>query len=138
MKADQSSLYRQLEMLHLWCLETFENAPKQPMMQADIRLLAENIVQAQSAVAIALNTAEVKQRLDFLDVVVMSMTNVKSITKVLTEYSSSSERGNRVITKQQRVRMLDIMTRIGTELSRWRGKTVAMIINEDKAASLPQ
>lgn len=125
-------------MLHLWCLETFENAPKQPMMQADIRLLAENIVQAQSAVAIALNTAEVKQRLDFLDVVVMSMTNVKSITKVLTEYSSSSERGNRVITKQQRVRMLDIMTRIGTELSRWRGKTVAMIINEDKAASLPQ
>ena len=138
MKADQSSLYRQLEMLHLWCLETFENAPKQPMMQADIRLLAENIVQAQSAVAIALNTAEVKQRFDFLDVVVMSMTNVKSITKVLTEYSSSSERGNRVITKQQRVRMLDIMTRIGTELSRWRGKTVAMIINEDKAASLPQ
>ena len=125
-------------MLHLWCLETFENAPKQPMMQADIRLLAENIVQAQSAVAIALNTAEVKQRLDFLDVVVMSMTNVKSITKVLTEYSSSSERGNRVITKQQRVRMLDIMTRIGTELSRWRGNTVAMIINEDKAASLPQ
>lgn len=125
-------------MLHLWCLETFENAPKQPMMQADIRLLAENIVQAQSAVAIALNTAEVKQRFDFLDVVVMSMTNVKSITKVLTEYSSSSERGNRVITKQQRVRMLDIMTRIGTELSRWRGKTVAMIINEDKAASLPQ
>ena len=125
-------------MLHLWCLETFENAPKQPMMQADIRLLAENIVQAQSAVAIALNTAEVKQRLDFLDVVVMSMTNVKSITKVLTEYSSSSERGNRVITKQQRVRMLDIMTRIGNELSRWRGKTVALIINEDKAASLPQ
>lgn len=137
MKADQSSLYRQLEMLHLWCLETFENAPKQPMMQADIKLLAENIMQAQSAVALALNTADIKQRLDFLDVVLMSMTNVKSITKVLTEYSAHSDKGCRVISKQQRVRMLDIMTVVGNELGRWHSKTLATI-NSVKAANLPK
>ena len=67
MKAEQSSLYRHLEVLHLWCLETFENAPKQPMMQADVKLLAENIVQAQSAVAMALNCDNPKQKFDFLD-----------------------------------------------------------------------
>lgn len=123
-------------MLHLWCLETFENAPKQPMMQADVKLLAENIVQAQSAVAMALNCDNPKQKFDFLDVVVMSMTNIKSITKVLSEYSSSSERGSRVISKQQRVRLLDTMTQIGNELGRWRNKTAAQITS--KAADLPK
>lgn len=106
-KAEQSSLYRHLEVLHLWCLEVFENAPKQPMVQADVKLLAENIVQAQSAVAMALNCDDLKQKFDILDVVVMSMTNVKSITKVFTEYSSSSERGNRIISKPQRLRQED-------------------------------
>jgi len=119
-------------MLHLWSLTTFENAPKQPMMQADIRLLAENLVQAQSAVALALNTANISQRLDLLDVVVMSMTNIKSITKVLTEYSSNSD-GCPVISKQQRINMLDIMTKVGTELGRWRNKTAAQI--QTKAAN---
>lgn len=136
MKAEQSSLYRTLETLHLWCLETFENSPKQPMMQADIKILAENIVQAQSAVAIALNTENPIQKFDLLDVVVMSMTNVKSITKVITEYSSRSNRGNRVISKKQRVCLLEIMTRIGTELGCWRNKTAAKI--NEQVDNLPK
>lgn len=135
-KADQSSIYRQLELLHLWCLETFENAPKQPMVQADIRILADNIVQAQSAVAMALNTADIKQRFDLLDVVVVSMTNIKSITKVLTEYAPGSGRGSHVISKSERVRLLDIMTRVGNELGRWRNKTAAQI--KGNAATLPE
>ena len=136
MKAEQSSLYRHLEVLHLWCLEVFENAPKQPMVQSDIRILAENIVQAQSAIAMALNTDNLNQKFDFLDVVVMSMTNIKSITKVLSEYSSNSERGNRIISKPQRVRLLDIMHQIGNELGRWRNKTAAQI--RQKAADLSE
>ena len=83
MKAEQSSLYRHLEMLHLWCIEVFENAPKQPMMQEDVRLLAENIVSAQSAVAIALDTKDLRQRLDLIDVVVLNITSFKSITNLL-------------------------------------------------------
>lgn len=148
-KADQSSIYRQLELLHLWCLETFENAPNQPMVQADIRIIAENVVQAQSAVAMALNTADIKQRFDLLDVVVVSLTNIKSITKVLTEYAPSSVRkkkmltenepgsgrGSHVISKSARVRLLDIMSTVGNELGRWRNKTAAQI--KGNAATLP-
>lgn len=128
MKAEQSSLYRRLELLHLWCFEALENAPRNPFVHADIRLLAENVMQAQSAVAMALNCDNPKQKFDFLDVVVMSMTNIKSITKVLTQYSSSSERGNHIISKKQRIRLLDIMTHIGNELGSWRNKTAAQII----------
>lgn len=149
MKAEQSSLYRHLETLHLWSVETFENAPKNPVVQADIRLLVENVVQAQSAVAMALMTENLSQRVDFLDVVVMSMTNIKSITKVLTEYVPSTVRkksvsenesiivrGSHVISKKGRVRLLDIMTQIGSELGRWRNKTLSQIRTE-KAATLP-
>lgn len=107
-----------------------------PMVHADIRLLAENIVQAQSAIAVALNTADIKQRYDLLDVVVMSMTNIKSITKVLTEYSPNGGRGSHVISKPARVRLLDIMTRIGKELGRWQNKTAAQI--KGNAANLPE
>ena len=135
MKAEQSSLYRHLEVLHLWCLETFENAPKTVPVQADIKLLMESIMNAQSAVAFALNEENPVRKFDFLDVVNMSMTNVKSITKVLTEYSSSMERGKHVISKPSRVRLLDIMTQIGDELGRWRNKTLKKI-NDERAASL--
>lgn len=134
MKAEQSSLYRHLETLHMWALDTLENAPKNPAVQADIKLLMENIVNAQSAVAMALNTENQTQKLDFLDVVVMNMTNVKSITKIFTEYSSSLERGKHVISKASRVRLLDIMTQIGSELGRWRNKTLGKINSERAAA----
>lgn len=84
----------------------------------------------------ALNTDNLNQKFDFLDVVVMSMTNIKSITKVLSEYSSNSDRGNRIISKPQRVRLLDIMHQIGNELGRWRNKTAAQI--RQKAADLSE
>lgn len=54
MKADQSSIFRHLEVLHLWCAETFDNAPKNEVVREDVRILVQNIVQAQSAVAMAL------------------------------------------------------------------------------------
>ena len=136
MKAEQSSLYRHLETLNFWCLDTFENAPKNPAIQSEVRIVIENVVQAQSAVAMALLTDNLKQRVDFLDVVVMSMTNVKTVTKVLTEYSSSLERGKHVISKKSRVRLLDIMTQIGEELGRWRNSTLSQI-KKINAATLP-
>jgi len=130
-KAEQSSIYRHLELLHLWCMDTFENSPKQPVIREDVRLLVSSIVQAQTATAIALNAEILKQRLDLIDVVLMNMTNVKSITKVITEYSSKSGNGIRVITKKQRVALLDIMTTIGVELGKWRNKTISRIKDEE-------
>ena len=129
MKAEQSSLYRNIELLHLWCIETFHNVPNQPFVLEDIHLLAENVVQAQSVVGMALNAESDMQRLDLLDVVVMSMTNVKSITKVLTEYTYAAGAGHRchIISRNQRVAFLNAMTQIGAELGRWRNKTVAQI-----------
>ena len=132
MKASNSSLYRHFETLHFWCLDTFENAPKNPAIHDDIRLLLENIVQAQSAIALALETQNPRQRLDFLDVVVLSITNVKSITKVFTEYSSKKERGKRIISKKGRIRLLDIMTKIGDELGKWRTKTASKIEGQSR------
>lgn len=118
-------MFRQLELLHLWCLYTFENAPKSAPIQEDVKLLIENVVNAQSAVAMALTTTSPTQRLDFLDMVVMCMANIKSITKVLTEYSSVSK--SRVISKSSRVRLLELMTQIGCELGSWRNKTAGKI-----------
>lgn len=135
MKAEQSSLYRNLEILHLWALETFANAPKEQGVRVNVKIIIESIIDAQTAIAIALNCENLKQKFDLLDVVVMNMTKIKSCTKVLTEYSSGSEKANRIITKKQRIRLLDIMSQIGTELGRWRNKTAAAI--SKTAAKLP-
>lgn len=137
MKAEQSSVYRQLEMLHLWCLETFDNAPKNVGVQEDVKIIVNAIVEAQTAVHIALVTEALKQRLDFLDVVVMNMTKVKTITKVLSEYSSDVERGKHVISKKARVRLLDIMTQIGNDLGRWRNSTIQQMTKSKAADTLP-
>lgn len=134
MKAEQSSLYRHLERLHLWCLETFANAPKEPAVQEDIRLFLENTINAQSAVELALNEPSPRQKSDLLDVVSLSMSNVRTIAKALTEYSSFDSQNRHVITKGRRVVFLDLMYQIGNELGRWRKKT-AREIEEQKAAS---
>lgn len=136
MKAEQSSIYRSIERLHLWALETFDNAPNKPAVQADIRLVMENIMQAQTATAIALNLPDGRQKLDLLDVVVMSMTNVKSITKVLSEFSDKPNKKDdtsngetvlspsrtRVISRKQRVPLIELMTDISNQLGRWKSK----------------
>lgn len=124
-------------MLHLWCLETFDNAPKNVGVQEDVKIIVNAIVEAQTAVHIALVTEALKQRLDFLDVVVMNMTKVKTITKVLSEYSSSVERGKHVISKKARVRLLDIMTQIGNDLGRWRNSTIQQMTKSKTADTLP-
>lgn len=134
MKATQSSLFRLLENLHLWCAETFDNAPKNEVVREDIRLLVRNITEAQSAVTMALQAQSARQRLDLIDVVVMDMTNIKSITKVLTQYSEDHDRGKHVITKSARIGMLDMMTQIGTELGSWHNKTLRR--TEEEAAKL--
>lgn len=133
MKADQSSIFRHLEVLHLWCAETFDNAPKNEVVREDVRILVQNIVQAQSAVTMALQVQMARQRLELLDVVVLSMTNIKSVTKVLTAFSTNKERGKHVIDKSARIRLLDIMTQIGIELGRWRNKTLARAAQEEAA-----
>ena len=120
-------------MLHLWCAETFDNAPKNEVVREDVRILVQNIVQAQSAVTMALQVQMARQRLELLDVVVLSMTNIKSVTKVLTAFSTNRERGKHVIDKSARIRLLDIMTQIGIELGRWRNKTLARAAQEEAA-----
>ncbi len=132
MKAEQSSLYRQFELFHLWCLDTFENAPRNMVVQKDIDRIMEDVIEAAAAVAIALQTEDVKLRLDYLDVVVLRMTEVKFLTKGLTEYSANPARGKHVISKSQRTRFLDLMTQIGIELGRWRNATVKKV---DKIAA---
>ena len=124
MKAEQSSLYRQLELLHLWCLDTFDNAPKGVMISRDIEKIVDAVTDAASTVAIALNTEEAGQRMDMLDIVVLRLTEFKFLTRGLTEFSSNMTRGKHVISKSQRVRMLDIMTQIGNELGRWCSATM--------------
>lgn len=120
-------MYRHLEVLHFWCADNFDNAPKNVVVQRDIQIIVDSIVEAQSSVHLALLTNNLSQRMEFLDVVVMDMTKVKTATKVLTEYSSSKERGKHVISKNARVRLLDIMTKIGEDLGRWRNSTLQQI-----------
>lgn len=132
MKAEQSAIYRSFERLNLWALKTFANAPKQPAVEADIRIVMENIAQAMSAVAVALDLPDGKQKHDLLDVVVYNITIIKSITKTFSEYSEDAS-GVRVISRKQRVPLIELITDISNQLGRWRNKVARAL-----AASEPQ
>lgn len=123
--------------MHLWCLDTFENAPRNVTIQKDVQRIMDAVIDSAASVAIALQTENPMQRLEFLDVIVLRMTELKFLTKGLTEYSANTARGKHVISKSQRTHLLDVMTQIGIELGRWRNATLKKI-DKKKAATLSE
>lgn len=123
MKATNSSIYREIENLLLWFIPIGNNFPKDfALRQLGERMLNE-LTDALTAVALALQTQELSQRLELINLVKLHITTVQSISKVLVEYSSREGNVKRIISQKQRVSLLASMTTIGGQLARWAKST---------------
>ena len=119
MKASQSSLYRELENLMLWFIPVGNNIPKDFALRNLGERLQNELLDAMTACSLALQTPDLAQRLELINLIKLHITAVQSITKVFVEFSSREGNVRRVISQRQRVVLLKAMSSIGGQLSRW-------------------
>ena len=123
MKASQSSLYREIENLMIWFIPVGNNIPKDfALRQLGDRMLNE-MTDALTACNLALQTKELRQRLELINLVKLHMTTVQSITKVFVEFSSREGNVKRVISQKQRAVLMKMMVSIGSQIARWTNST---------------
>lgn len=132
MRPAQSSLYREIQSLHIWCLNACSNLPNNAVLHEEVRILVEKLVEAETACALAVLTSDMARRLQYLDVVELDILNVQTSTKVLYEYSVSNPKNTRVFSIKQRADLLDKMHSIGKQLNSWRNSTQAKINTASK------
>ena len=123
MKASQSSLYRELENLMLWFIPVWNNIPKDFALRNLGERLQNELLDAMTACSLALQTPDLPQRLELINLVKLHITAVQSITKVFVEFSSREGNVKRVISQKQRVALLKEMAAIGNQIARWAKST---------------
>ena len=123
MKARQSSLYRELENLMLWFIPVGNNIPKDFALRNLGERLQNELLDAMTACSLALQTPDLPQRLELINLVKLHITAVQSITKVFVEFSSREGNVKRVISQKQRVALLKGMAAIGNQIARWAKST---------------
>lgn len=124
MKPKQSSIYRQLELLDVWCAKTCDTLPKNAYLQEKGRLLAKYTSEALSCCYLALDVADLKSRLDLINTVIFNVVNIKSIIKTFCEYSSQNPASVRIVSLKQRQLLLDKMARMNAQIHRWQTATL--------------
>lgn len=124
MKPKQSSIYRQLELLDIWCARTCDTIPKNSYLQEKGRLLSQYATEALSCCYLALDMSDLKSRLDLINTVIFNVANIKSIIKTFCEYSSQNPASTRIVSLKQRQLLLDRMARMNTQIHRWQTATL--------------
>lgn len=127
MKASQSSLYRELENLMLWFIPVGNNIPKDFALRNLGERLQNELLDAMTACSLALQTPDLPQRLELINLVKLHITAVQSITKVFVEFSSREGNVRRVISQKQRVALLKEMAAVGNQIARWAKATQVSI-----------
>ena len=132
MNPSQSSIYRDLELLMLWYLPVGNKLPKARAVQYLGDKIQENIMDAMTACAIALNTSDMASRLELIDMMVWHLTTCKSAFKVLHEWTSKDRQKVRVITEVECLNFTERMNSLKRQIGGWRKKTA-----ESLKASMP-
>ena len=123
MKPTKSSLYREIENLLLWFIPIGNNLPKDFALRTLGERMLNDLVDALNSTALALQTQDVRQRLEIINLVKLNITSASSISKVLVEYSSRDSSKARIISQKQRASLLVSLTSINGQLARWENST---------------
>lgn len=107
----------------LWFIHVGNNIPKDFALRNLGERLQNELLDAMTACSLALQTPDLAQRLELINLVKLHITAVQSITKVFVEFSSREGNVRRVISQKQRVALLKAMSAIGSQLSRWAKST---------------
>ena len=107
----------------LWFIPVGNNIPKDFALRNLGERLQNELLDAMTACSLALQTPDLAQRLELINLVKLHITAVQTVTKVFVEFSSREGNVRRVISQKQRVALLKAMAMIGSQLSRWAKST---------------
>lgn len=116
-------MYRAIESLYVWCIPVCNRLPKDLAFRCMGERLVNELTDACTTCALALRTANAKERLDILEVLTIHMTNIKSIVKTWFEWSSKEGQVIRIVSRGQHIEYLKQMDTIGIQLGAWMRKT---------------
>lgn len=142
MNAQQSSIYRTIELTMLELIPMSSRIPQIVMLRRLADRLTDELVDALAATAMALTTASLRDRLSLLELISLHLQNVDTIVRTMHEWSSmygqtgqlgkSDQPGTepefakpriRLISKRQYARYLKSMHNIYRQLNGWKKKT---------------
>ena len=123
MKAEKSSIYREIENLILWFIPIGNKIPKDFALRTVGERMLNELIDALTSCNLALRTKDLNERLDFISLVKLHITTVQGLSKVLVEYSSREGNTTRIISYKQRAALLTSMTNICSQISKWMAST---------------
>ena len=131
-KASNSALYREIEMLTLWLIGVGTRVPRgERMLQVMAEQLMQTLMDAQAACASALLQSEPSAKLEYISALRLDMTLVQSTVKTWLEWSSQGGQSVRILTPKQHVSFLRMMTSIGSQIHGWEVSLERRLGNKD-------
>ena len=107
----------------LWFIPIGNNIPKDFAFRELGKRMLDEITDSLTACNLALQTKDLNNRLELINLIRLHMTSVQTISKVFVEFSSREGKAKRVISQKQRASMLVMMTSIGSQIARWAKST---------------
>ena len=118
MKASQASLYRKIELLLLWVMPVLDRLPKSLSCQELGKKALTDLTDSLDLVSFALKAERGPQRLEYIDALIVRMTDLKTVIRSFRTMSQSRE--PRVLTQDQYTTFIELLKPISTEVGRWR------------------
>ena len=118
MKASQASLYRKIELLLLWVMPVLDRLPKSLSCQELGKKALADLTDSLDLVSFALKAERGPQRLEYIDALIVRMTDLKTIIRSFRTMSQNRE--PRVLTQDQYTTFIELLKPLSTEVGRRR------------------
>lgn len=124
MKAEQSSIYRAIELLMLGLIPTSARIPRNnPMLERLCTRMTDEFVDALTAIDLALKTSSLQERSDLLDLLSLHIENIDACVRTMYEWSSTAGQTVRLVSRKQYAQYLKTMHSVYRQLGGWQKAT---------------
>ena len=123
MKAEQSSIYRTIELLMLELIPTSARIPRNnPILERFVTRMTDEFVDALTAIDLALKTS-LQERSDLLDLLSLHIENIDTCVRTMYEWSSTAGQTVRLVSRKQYAQYLKTMHSVYRQLGGWQKAT---------------
>ena len=125
MNPSQSSIYRGLEDLMQWYLPVGVKMPKVDALQNMGNFFQNNLLEATTACAIALETNDMAARLELINTMIWHLSLCNTAVSQLYTFSSQKGQSVRVVSQVQYANYLEKLKSLKDQISGWKKKTAS-------------
>lgn len=124
MKAEQSPIYRTIELLMIDLIPVAARIPRNnPILERISTRMTDEFIDAFTATSMALHTTSIKDRSDLLDLLSLHIENIDACVRTMYEWSSSAGQTVRLVNHSQYALYLKRLHTIYRQLGGWRKAT---------------